>query len=238
MVLAMPRSANNVLGQRYHLVFEAKEDMPDGSSFWIRTWPAEGCNGFRPRAPDSRQGILWYSSRNDSSPPIPETNPSNYTIMCKDMVHYKPVVPWTVPEVNKIGDGSVYDIHDTTISVWPWELSKDTDFATDSKVWSWKFLKDHAWVDYKNPSVGDVSGLNPDAWNHTAVLESKPMKTSEDDDDVWNYMLIVGGRAEKQVGGGLVAPAYHPVSSLFHSSWTRCDSANRHLPYLDTYSWP
>ncbi|PLN77501.1 multicopper oxidase-domain-containing protein [Aspergillus taichungensis] len=203
LVAVEPFETNNVrLGN-------AREDVPEGSSFWIRTYPADGCNGFRPRAPDARQGILWYSSDKNSVPSVPETNPSNYTIMCGDMVHYKPVVPWTVPSIPQIGDGSVFDIIETTISVWPWNLTKDTKFATDApNVWSWKFLKDHAWVDYKQPSVGHVDQLDPDAWDHSAVINSKQMK---EDEDVWNYMLIVGGRAEKQIGGGLLAPAYHPI---------------------------
>ncbi|PLB36637.1 multicopper oxidase-domain-containing protein [Aspergillus candidus] len=211
LVAVQPFETNHVRlgnGQRYHVILEAKEDVPDGSSFWIRTYPAEGCNGFRPRPPDARQGILWYSSGNETSPPVPETSPMNYTIECKDMVHYEPVVKRTVPAIPQLGDGSVYDITDTTISVWQWNLTKDTNSAPDDKVWSWKILKDHARVDYKKPSVDHVDELEPGTWDHTAVIDSKPMKDGE---DVWNYMLIVGGRAEKQVGGGMLVPAYHPI---------------------------
>ncbi|KAF9888532.1 hypothetical protein FE257_008639 [Aspergillus nanangensis] len=195
-------------GQRYHVILETMEDVPEGSSFWIRTYPAEGCNGFRPRAPDGRQGILWYSSMKDTSPPVPDDIEIPYSIQCKDMAHYEPMVEWTVPPIPVLGDGSEYDIIETTISAWRWNLTKDTKHAPDDKVWSWKLLKDHAWVDYKGPSVNDVDGLQPGAWNHTAVIESKQMRHGQ---DVWNYMLIVGGRAEKEIGGGQVAPVFHPM---------------------------
>lgn len=89
-----------LVGQRYHVVVEAKPvnisygDAPD--SYWIRTIPANGCNTFpKDRMPANTTGILRYNAKDHATP---TTVNGSYSLKCADEPYdkLKPILPWTV----------------------------------------------------------------------------------------------------------------------------------------------
>ena len=95
------------LGQRYHVVVEAKAInsdntlIPNPSAYWIRLRPADGCQSFLPgNIPDERQGILYYDHHHSR---IPTSARNNFSTACRDEL-YNNLVPWIPWTVSFIGD--------------------------------------------------------------------------------------------------------------------------------------
>ena len=91
-----PSSTNLQIGQRYHVVVEATGD--EDQNYWIRTIPAQGCNGFDSKKPppDNRTGILYYDGCDNTE--LPSTTQGDFSILCSDEEYKRliPVLPWTV----------------------------------------------------------------------------------------------------------------------------------------------
>lgn len=96
----MFRTQTCLVGQRYHVVVEAKPvNISHGTppdNFWIRTIPANGCNTFATdRFPANTTGILRYDANNQATP---TTVNGSYSLACSDEPYdkLKPILPWTI----------------------------------------------------------------------------------------------------------------------------------------------
>ena len=94
------RTESCPIGQRYHVVVEAKPvNISHGAppeNFWIRTVPATGCSTFNTtRPPANTTGILRYNADNHATP---TTVNGSYSLACSDEPYdkLKPILPWTI----------------------------------------------------------------------------------------------------------------------------------------------
>lgn len=103
LVPIVPYRTNSVLigiGQRYHVIVEAKPDVEvPGGNYWMRTTVAEGCSSFaETRAlPDERTGIVRYDP---FSPFMPLSKKHTFPTACadEDYANLKPWLKWTVDD--------------------------------------------------------------------------------------------------------------------------------------------
>ena len=84
-----------MIGQRYHVVVTMNDTTQPSQNYWIRTTPADGCNGFDDDNPvDERTGILRYAESEEK----PTTTAHKFANDCSDEPYESliPIIPWEV----------------------------------------------------------------------------------------------------------------------------------------------
>ena len=93
------------IGQRYHVIVEAKDPLASDGNYWIRTWRAP-CFLFPDGSPGyETTGILRYGN----SKALPTTKEWDVSHDCSDETYssLKPIVPWTVGKPSNDPSGSI-----------------------------------------------------------------------------------------------------------------------------------
>lgn len=161
-------------GQRYIVVVEANQDP--SSSYWIRTHPASGCNGFNASLPcggifndtcevfNVTTGIVRYDSNNDDLNDLPTTQPWAYSRDCADESPEKlrPVVPWVIDRhpQNDITENRFAAVHQNGPS------SNSTGGYAH-----WMLTPDFLWLDFGNPSILNIDNQTYDWVSNYHIVE-------------------------------------------------------------------
>lgn len=195
------------LGQRYHVVVEAKAINPDGtlipnpSAYWIRMRPAAGCSSFPTgNIPDEKQGILYY--HNDHSI-IPTSSRRDFDNACRDE-SYQNLVPWIPWTVSFIGD------NDDVLAKKPFEVGLEFPQPPNGRpkpndiFVRWAIGAEPMFLNFSDPTI---LNLKNKVWAPEKVVIPKNYPVGS-----WVYLIITG--AKPPVPGDpnrQFARAAHPI---------------------------
>lgn len=198
---------NFCLGQRYHVVVEAKAINPDDTvipnptAYWIRMTPATGCESFpASNIPDDRQGILYY---HDDHSVIPTSSRKNFSTACRDEPYNK-LVPWIPWTVSFIGD------NDDVLAKKPFEVGIENPKPPNGhpkptdNFFRWAIGTDPMYLNFSDPTI---LNLNKKVWAPEKVVIPKNYPVG-----AWVYLIITG--AKPPVEGDPTRqffPVAHPI---------------------------
>lgn len=198
---------NFCLGQRYHVVVEAKPIdknnalIPDPSAYWIRMRPADGCFSFPPgNFPDEKQGILYY--HNDKSI-IPTSSRIEFDTKCRDE-SYENLVPWVPWTVSFIGD------NDDVLAKKPFEVGLEkpkfpNGHPKPNDLFArWAIGAEPMFLNFSDPTI---LNLKNKVWAPEKVVIPKDYPVGS-----WVYLIITGAKAPASGDPDrFFIPAAHPI---------------------------
>ncbi|KAI9758556.1 MAG: hypothetical protein M4579_003048 [Chaenotheca gracillima] len=168
------------IGQRYHVVIEAKpvnitsRPLPD--EYWIRTVPADNCNSFPANAqPDERVGILRY---NEKSSALPNTTRGKFPTACSDEPYDKliPVLPWSIGKPSNEQEKSIFQAGLTT-------ATKENNWTLPHGNFSrWDLGSSPLWLNFTDPTVLHTKQT---IWKDDLVVVPQNYAA-----DSWVYLIV------------------------------------------------
>lgn len=172
------------IGQRYTVIVQGLDDpLAGGRSngrYWIRTHPADGCNGFRlgnfdsqssPTEPfDVRTAYVQYSSSSNGAAPNLQLSNEPCDKRCIDLtMRLEPIVEWTIPPtpLNNYTESTFLPAfqkaNDTTLgdagnyTHWMLRLPPAVEESTGRQFHS------PLWLDFGKPTLLDPTAAIADA---------------------------------------------------------------------------
>ncbi|KAF2115369.1 multicopper oxidase-domain-containing protein [Lophiotrema nucula] len=189
------------IGQRYHVIVEANDTIPETQgNYWIRTWKAN-CFLFNSSSVDpgyERTGILRYNAKSEANPTSASKAWPDISFNCSDEPYdlLKPIIPWTVGHASNPKPGNIGELFSVERNRKP----ADTMFpfayfsmGGDGSVDDFVPMR----VDYGNPTFVNLN--NTARWNPQWVVV-----TENYTDGSWVYMVIKGKKVDGSNGA-------HPI---------------------------
>lgn len=182
------------LGQRYHVVVEAKAIntdntlIPNPSAYWIRMRPADGCSSFPTgNIPDEKQGILYY--HHDHSI-IPRSSRNDFSNACRDEPYNK-LVPWIPWTVSFIGN------NDDVLAKEPFEVGVEQPQPPKGRpkpndiFFRWAIGAEPMFLNFSDPTI---LNLKNKVWAPEKVVIPKDYPVGS-----WVYLIITGAEPPVRV---------------------------------------
>lgn len=180
------------IGQRYHVIVEATNPIPNPGNYWIRTYRAP-CFRFPNASPGyEKSGIVRYGN----SQLLPNTTAWNFSLACSDETYtsLKPIVPWTVGRssndpLGQVGENLTVQLGPATASDFFYPLAVFSIGGDDFNPLQ---------IDYGNPTFLNLNYTGK--WNPLWVVYPENYTATD-----WVYLLIKGkGPTGNSVGA-------HPI---------------------------
>lgn len=196
-------------GQRYEIVIDANADLSQGTNFWIH---AQYCG--LAELLDSRVGIIRYDPTNTDQPL--GGNASFTTLGCDgpELTDLAPMVEKNVgPNVNPFGSSDYFYTGQGQLNVtWP-----GTNSSTQGNLWLWEMNKQPLYVNWSDPTAGQITGFTTNASNTRTPAADDPSVPLYLDyaDGEWVYFVITDNFTASEVDGlnpSIVnPPSVHPM---------------------------
>ncbi|TVY80724.1 Laccase [Lachnellula suecica] len=206
----VPYTARGVLvgiGQRYHVILEAKpqdDRAPADQNYWMRTIIANGCSGFNTSAPNppEENGILRYAKAAKENPTTKKT-PMDES--CADEPYDKlvPVVKWTVGEpVNEPAEqGGTFQVGMTEVD------PVDKKYPGHGNFSRWDMGQTPMFLNFSDPTINSL-GQNRQWPPEYGVIGQSGATVKEDS---WIYLVITATSFPFGAPRRTFIPAAHPI---------------------------